>query len=175
MNDETREAILDALDDDGDVYKFDDGRELRLKIEQDVDTSPKDYECYGEFSEYSYRYDQREGHTARPDGFDGNAEKIEVAYGYWMWWQPPRGDYAPTDETGKPAKRGSQIFKDMRQNVLDLWHMGYVGLIVELWHSCPSCGSRHEDNSAALWGIEAFVDDGYKREVISDLLDELDL
>ncbi len=175
MNTETREAILDALSDDGDVFKFDDGRELRLRIEQDQDSSIRDADCWGEVSEYAYDY-WRDGKTPRPDGFDGNAEKIEVDRGLWVWWQPPRGEMAWIDpETGKVARRDSEAFLKARSDVVDLLRYGFVGIIVELWHSCPECSTRHEDNSASLWGIESMVDAAYKREVISDLLDELDI
>jgi hypothetical protein len=175
VNEETKAAILDELVDDGDTFKFDDGRWLRLKIEYDQDSSIRDADCWGEVSEYSYDY-WRDGKTPRPDGFDGNAEKLQIGRGDWIWWQPPRGEMAWIDpETGKVARRGSEAFRKARQDVIDLLTYGFIGIIVELWHECPSCASKHEANSASLWGIEAMVDDGYKREVISDLLEELEV
>jgi hypothetical protein len=166
--------ILDALDKDGATYELEDGRTLRLSIHPDNETTPRDYECYGEYSEYAYRYLYNEGHTPRPAGFDGNAEKIEVDRGYWVWWQPPRGDYAPIDPaTGKVARRDSETFREMRRAVLDLWHMGFCGVVLTVLEECDH-GHEHEVASASLWGIDS-LDNGYLREVVGDLLSEVNI
>jgi len=168
-----RDDILAALEDDGDIYKFDDGRELRLRIEHDEDHSILDEEMHGEFAWPGRTNDY--GRYDRPAGFDGNAELLGFGRSYdRIWWQPPRGDYALYDD-GKPARRGSKAFEEYRTTVLELLEYGYVGVIVELWHSCPTCASRHEDRSASLWGVEWNADDAYKREVIGDLIDELEI
>src|SRR5690606_2451220 len=80
---------------------LDDGRALRLKVEPD-DWPTLDLleDCYGTLTAAeAYRGDRDyhryptswvySGHDRpRPDGFDGNAEKLHVR-GDGYWWQPP--------------------------------------------------------------------------------------
>ena len=162
----TEVASLSDLFDDGDYVNLDDGRSVRLRIEPDQDTSVRDYECYGEFSEYAYDY-RHDHHEPRPDGFDGDAEKIQVDRGLWMWWQPPRGDYA------LDYKRGTPEFATFRSFVIDLASYGFIGLIIEVWHSCGECSTRHEETTASIWGVEWGTDDAYRRTLISELLAEV--
>lgn len=173
MHEETKKAILDELVDDGDTFKFDDGRWLRLKVECDQDTRVTDEEFWGDFAWPGRKNDY--GHYERPVSFDGNAELLGFGRSYdRIWWQPPKGDYQPY-VGNRPMRRDDPEFREMRQHVMDLLEYGYEGYVVELWHECPSCGSKHEERSASLWGIEWGADDGYKREVISDLLEELEV
>jgi len=164
-------TILDALDKDGASYDLGDGRTVRLSIEPDHDASVRDYECYGEVSEHAYRYTDREGRTERPDGFDGNAEKIEVDRGLWVWWQPPRGEMAWTEPDGTPARRGSETFRKCRESVIDLLRCGFTGVVLTVTDECDCCG-QDVTETASLWGIDS-LDDGYLADVVGDLLSEL--
>jgi len=146
--------------------ELDDGRTVRLRIEPDQDHSvlDEDEEMFGSFAHVGRRNDY--GHYERPDGFDGNAELLGIGRSYdRIWWQPRKD--AP--------RRGTSEFDLERSQIIELLEYGYVGFIIEVWHSCGECSTRHEEASASLWGIESFVDKAYQQEVISDLLAELDI
>lgn len=172
MNENDIALILDTLDHDGATYETDDGRTITLSIEQDPDTQVNDYECYGETSKYAYDY-WRDGKTARPSHFDGNAEKIEVDRGLWVWWQPPRGEMAWIDpETGKPARRGSAVFEKNRSDIIDLLRCGFSVVSIRVDHECGECGHTHEADGASVGGVDS-IDNGYLRELVTDLLAEV--
>lgn len=195
MNTETQQAILDALDDDGDTFKFDDGRVLTLKIEPDdmpflFQDRHGQLQCnedgfYGQFAwADDRRLENAYGHHVRPPDFTGNAEKLCVNRGDPLWWEPPSGDYTLHDpDTGKPARRGSRAFEDFRHQVLDMLEFGYSLVGITLTHSCPGCGDKHVENSAWLGGIDpSSIDYRYRhgegrewwRETLSDLLSEIE-
>lgn len=155
------EDILDALDKDGAEVDLEDGRTVRLSIQQDIDSDPRDDEFFGTYSKYAYDY-SRDGKTPRPDGFDGNAEKIEVAQGYWVWWQPPKDG----------PKRDTPEFREMRQAVLDLWHMGYVSVVLEITKDKDAYHRPIVVDVASLSGIDS-LENGYLREVVGELLAEV--
>jgi len=166
------EAIIAALTRHGDTYEMEDGRTLRLVIEPDTDTHVNDYECYGETSKYAYRYTDREGRAERPAHFDGNAEKIEVDRGLWVWWQPPRGEMAWTEPDGTPARRGSETFDKCRSEVIDLLRAGFYSVGIEVAHDCPTCTHTHQADSAYIGGVDS-VANGYLADLLPDLLSEV--
>ena len=157
LDDET----LDALDEDGAVVKLDDGTALRVRIEPDYDTNINDFDCYGAVEPASTRYNDYEEGPRRPDGFDGNAEKIEYARGAWMWWQPP-ADIPRTD----PA------FPKFRDAVRDILEMGFSGVILERLDGTDAYGRDIVTDVASLWGIDSLAD-SYLREVVKDLAHDL--
>lgn len=151
------------LSHDGSVLKLDDGRILRLRVEVDEDTTINDDDFYGKTEAYSHRYIGEEGHTKRPTDFTGNAQKIEVDRGYWMWWEPP---------TDGP-KRGTPEFTKLRHQVTDLLRDGFKGVVLEL---CQGTDAYHRPivvDVAQLWGIDS-TDDGYLVEIVSELWGEID-
>lgn len=180
--------ILDELTDDGDTVELDDGRTLRLRIESSDEsflfvhkdgTLDTNDECYGTFA----FYDTRErncgsyGYPVRPDGFDGNAEVLRSNGGDPLWWQPPTGDYALIDpDTGKPARRGSDTFRQLRSHVLDLLEFGYSAVGVEVLDGKDAYGRPIVVNHAWIGYVEP---EGYAtwkdtlRGIVSDLLAEL--
>jgi hypothetical protein len=170
MSKETESLDLSHLEDDGDTVKLDDGRTLRLRIEVDQDTNVMEEEFFGEFA-WCDRLDRRHMNdygtpAPRPDGFDGNAEKLSTSHGDRYWWQPPRGDYEMT------AKRGSDEFNSFRQLVMDLVEWGYKGVVLELCDGADAYGRPVVSAVASLWGIDS-LEDGYLAEVVKDLAAEL--
>jgi hypothetical protein len=145
------------------VVKMDDGRVIRCRVEiDDIPASEhiNDADGWGKVSEYAYDY-HRAGNTPRPDGFDSNAEKIQVDRGAWMWWQPPT-DVARTDPH----------FAEVRQEVRDLLEMGFRGVVLELCNGIDAYGRPIVTEVASLWGIDS-LDNGYMATVVAELLDEL--
>lgn len=161
MDDAMREAVLDALDDDGAVYKLDDGSAYRVKVEQDPDTQVTNFETYGAFSEAKDFI--RHGEDHRPAGFTGNAEKLQFDRGYWCWWEP----------NSDGPKRGTEEFSAERRQVLDLLECGFSGVIVERLDGLDAYGRDIVVAVASLWGIDS-LENGYLREVVGELLSEID-
>ena len=161
----------DELTQDGDTYSLaedvDDEttRFLRLKIEPDQDTQPfQEYDCWGRID-----YDGRPndyGHPSRPEGFDGNAERLWLDQnGGPVWWQPPTGDYE--------VKRSDPQWESFRRHVIDLASYGMCGVIVEL---CDGEDAYHRPivvKTASLWGIEVMYDRDYLAEVVRELVEEV--
>jgi hypothetical protein len=132
---EPRPAPADLVDMtwDGSV-DLDNGDRVRVTIESDEHTSVDDFDCYGRLAWVEdYRGDadwHRYGtswvysgqHAPRPDGFDGNAEILDVGHGDRMWWQPPADGFP----------RGTDEFRRMRTALVDLLCHGFSVVSVEL-------------------------------------------
>lgn len=149
------------------TFELADGNTLALRIEIDYDTSIRDYDTYGAFSEYAYDYTDESGKN-RPDDMNGNAEKLQVDRGAFVWWQP-RED-AP--------KRGTEEFRKERALVQEIAENGYVGLVVELRDGEDAAGRPHALKVASLWGIENCYatfhgDKLYAAEVVAELVAEV--
>lgn len=169
--DETPMTLADALADltqDGDTIEMGDGRTLRLRIEQDEcqvsDLWPDD--CYGavayaENSPSGYRDYPRD----RPEGFDGNAEKLHVGRGYDAWWWQPPAD----------IRRGTDTFTMQRRLVSDLLEYGFYSVGIELLDGTDAYRRPIVANAAWLGGIEPNPSASYLAEVISDLVAELEI
>lgn len=152
---------LAQLADDGDVLKLDDGRMLRLRIEVDQDFSINDYDGDGKTEQHAHSYS--EDRPQRPAGFTGNAEKIQVDRGYWMWWEPPADG----------PKRGTPEFIAERARVRDLLECGFKGVVLELCVGIDAYGRPIVVGSESLWAIDS-LDNGYLAEVVSELAEEID-
>lgn len=171
LTDEDLASIADELiagvDGSTATFELADGNTLALCIETDYDTSVRDYDTYGAFSEYSYNYDRDDGKD-RPAEMNGNAEKLQVDYDAFVWWQPP--------EDG--PKRGSEEFRTFREMVKEIAENGYVGLVVELRDGEDAAGRPHALKIAQLWGIENIYatfngDKPDAAEVVADLVAEV--
>lgn len=149
------DTLLDRLDGDGAEIKLSRGRALRLRIETDQDSDLNDFDCYGRTAPTSDYPD------TRPQGFDGNAEKIWLS-GDAIWWQPP---------TDGPA-RGTAEFRSLRAMVRDLAEYGFHGVVLELTHGHDAYRRPIVRNVASLWGIDS-LENGYLREVVGELAAEL--
>lgn len=159
-----QETASDALTEDGDTFELPDGSSLRLRFAPDEDAigNLRDHgDVWGDTSVYAYDY-RSEAHTPRPDGFTGNAEKIQMDRGYWKWWEPP-----------SDVPRSSPHFKELRQEVRDLLEYGFQGIIVEHLRGMDAYGRSIVVNVASLWGIEPFVDGAYRAEIVADLVHEV--
>jgi hypothetical protein len=154
---------LSTLREDGDTLTLDDGRVLKLKIEVDQDTSINDFDFYGTVERYCHRYVYGEGRSPRPENFTGNAEKIQVSRGEWIWWEPP------TD-----VKRTDPNFKALHDNVRDILEYGFNGVILQLCEGKDYYGKLVVVNDASLWGIDS-LDNGYIHEVVRELASELEV
>jgi len=154
------ERIDDASDmtDDGDTVELFDGTTLRLRIEADQDYNGFDEaDCYGRIG--IDRADYYYGRARRPEGFDGNAEKVSTIGGP-MWWQPP------TD-----VKRTDEGFAALRSLVSDLASFGWHIITVEHCEGVDAYGRGIVRGVASLGGIDS-VDDATVRDIVADLIDE---
>jgi len=156
--------VLEALADDGDTAELDDGRTLRLRIESD----PSDVrdlwsdDCYGAVAWVEDRPRNDYGYPPdRPEGFDGNAEKLGIGRGYdRFWWQPP-ADVA----------RGTEQFRALRTLVSDLLEFGFSNVGLEVLEGENAYHEAIVVNAAWLGGVEPW---SYgEREVLDDILSQL--
>lgn len=154
---------LGNLRDDGDTVDLPDGRKLRLRIEPDPHATINDFDCYGKCSTvHDYI---RDGKQPRPDGFDGNAEKIQVDRGLWVWWQP----------SSDGPKRGTPEFDKDRRQIRDLLELGFCVVGVELLDvSADHYGRGVVRDAAYLGAVEPYPDKDYLLSVVTDLVTELD-
>lgn len=153
--DTEREAITTMTDDD-DVTKLDDGRIVRLRIEPDSDASINDYDSDG-------RIEWTRGNSygpVRPSDFTGRAQILDRNNGYHLWWEP----YHDLTE--------NQI-RSERPRIRDLVEYGFCGYILELCDGTDAYGRPIVVDTASLWGIEPFADAAYTRELLGDLLADL--
>lgn len=158
------DAIVAALTSDRDCYALPDGRYLRLRIQPDDDYNPFDeVDCYGRVSHVDNHRDRTTGWTLRPDGFDGNAEKVWAMHDNY-WWQPPADG----------PRRGTDEFRKLRQLVCDLIAFGGQVVTVELLRGTDAYGRSIVRDVASLGGIDSLAD-GYLAEVVSDLIGQIDL
>lgn len=171
MSTETPETIAELVEKlhyDGDTADLPDGRTLRLRILPDQDSDPfNDTDLYGRIEWCSDRiYDQDGRLKGRPDGFDGNAEKMWAQQnGDAFWWQPPAD-----------VKRSDPNFSSLRSIVNDLASFGMVGYVVDVL--APDEHSDFYDHrpvltAASLWGIECMVDGASAAEIVADLVSEV--
>ena len=149
---------LTDLTDDGDTVDLDDGRTLRLRVEFDQDTTINDFDCYGKTERYCHDY-WREGRTLRPDDFTGNAEKIQVDRGLWIWWEPPADG----------PKRGTPEFRQFRGTVTDLVSYGFVLVGLELCEGTDAYNRPVVVDVTWLGGVER----SGVTDTLPDLMSEL--
>ena len=152
---------LTSLTDDGDTLDLEDGRTLRLRIELDFIDPFEEFDAYGKVA--ANTYNSLTGRSQRPEGFDGNAEKITV-YNDVLWWQPPPG--APD--------RGTPEFAKFRQLVSDLASWGMKIVFLEVLSGLDAYRQPIVVDVASLGGIDS-LEDGYVHEVVSELAAEVGL
>jgi hypothetical protein len=149
-------ADLTALTDHGDTVELEDGRTLRLLIRPDEYNNPFDvYDCYGKVAPLDRHNRQR------PDGFDGNAEKLTI-FNDVIWWQPPAD--AP--------QRGTEEFAKFRSLIIDLASWGAKVVTLEILDGIDAYGRPIVVAVANLAGIDS-LEDGYLAQVVSELYELL--
>lgn len=126
----------------------------------DDDTRVGDFDCYGKV-EHLWR---TSGHTQRPNGFDGMAEKIHTGRDEY-WWQPP-ADL-------RSGWVGSEIRPQLRNLVRDILTYGFSVYKVELCRGTDAYNSPVVVDYATIGGIEPFGDDDDKVGYVADLVAEL--
>ncbi len=152
---------LDGLIADGDTVDLPDGRKLRLRTYPEEGSDPfRDLDCYGAIAPVQTHPDT--GNSRRPDGFTGNAEKIDTRDGRY-WWEPPAD--AP--------KRGTEDFAQLRQQVRDLFDYGLQIVTLEELRGRDAYGRPIVRRAASLGGVEPFPDPDYFREILQDLYRDL--
>lgn len=152
---------LTKLAHDGDTLELPDRRSLRLRIVPDEHTTINDFDSFGRI-EWCER-PVLTGHAARPDGFDGNAEKLWAEQnGGQFWWQPPAD-----------VPRTSEHFGALRRIVIDVVTYGYAVYMLELLEGTDAYGAPIVRDVASLWGIEPFADAEYVHTIVCDLAHEL--
>lgn len=113
---------LSKLTQDGDTLDLEDGRKLRLRIEPDQDYDPfEDTDVFGKRAALNAGSHNLTGERERPEGFDGNAEKLLDYQGYGFWWQPPQD-----------VKRGDPQFTAVRDEAMEAATYGGYILYLEL-------------------------------------------
>lgn len=158
----TRDELSDLIDkarQGSAEHDFDDGTTLRVTVETDHDTNLDDFDCYGTFADANASHWRGFKNVQRPEGFDGNAEKLWYGNDGPWWWQPsPDG-----------PKRGTPEFARERDHIRELLAFGFVGVIVALRETCDCCDHAHETESDSLWGIDS-LDDDYGIDIVADML-----
>lgn len=162
--DEILAEAIDALTDDGDTFELPDGATLVLRIQPDECSTIEDIggDWYGAIEWEDTRRTNSYGHVMRPDGFDGNAEKLSTRDGS-IWWQPP------TD-----VKRGTDTFDAMRRNLIDLIEYGYSSVGVEYHKGTDAYGRPIVRGCSWLGGFEPFEDVADALELSDLVLDAID-
>lgn len=158
---------LDALTDDGKTFLLGAPGTLRLRIQPD-DLDPfTEYDCYGAVIHAEDRalYDRHEGRYRRPSHFSGNAEKIQGGRSDTYWWEPPADG----------PKRGTPDFVKLRDHVQDLLVRGMYVVTVELVKGADAYGQGIVTQVASLGGVDTIDDAGYLRDIVDDLLLQLDI
>ena len=150
---------LSDLRQDGDTLQLPDGRTLRLVIEQDWEASINDFDCYGRIEKYSHPHTWPEGHRSRPDGFDGNAEKLSCGRDAWIWWQAPAYVVRGTDE-----------FRALRSHVIELLDRGFYCIGLELLGDKDFYGRPIVVNRASLAGCDGTDPSEYVFDLLLSLL-----
>lgn len=150
------------LTDDHDIVTLPDGRELRLRVTTD-DCDVMDLwsdDCYGKVE-----WEARGDYPPRPQGFDGNAEKLSIGRGNdKLWWQPPADG---------PKRTDVSAFRKLRADVTDLFEYGWQSIGLEILD-----GRDAYNNPIVTWaewvgGIEPFADWDYRCEVIGGLAENI--
>lgn len=144
---------LTNLHDNGDILDLGDGHFLRVKIGYDPYTDINDFDFYGQVG---WGDKNIWGRDQRPKGFDGNAEKIPVMHGM-IWWQPPAD-----------IKRGTTVYKDLRDLVSDLASFGFKTVTLEYGHGADAYGNLIVRDYATVGGV-----DDTSPECLADILNDL--
>lgn len=162
IDDTTRAAAIEALRDDRATYDMPDGRTLRLCITPDEGFDPfAELDTYGRVA----WVDDRGYRQGRPDGFDGNAEKLQAGRSEQVWWQPPADG----------PKRGAEGWRELRSLVSDLLEFGCSVVTVELLEGEDAYRRPIVRDAASVGGVEPMsYGSEYLSELVSDLLAELD-
>jgi hypothetical protein len=151
---------------DGETVELLNGKKLRLKVSPDYYTDLNDFDYlgrvewskYSSYSKTSYIYDR----NPRPDGFNGNAEIIDVDRGSSLWWQPPQD-----------VARGSDQFKALRILVKNVVNYGFNVFTLELLDGKDGYGRDIVAKYSSLAGLEPFLDELSKEDILQELLSEL--
>jgi hypothetical protein len=154
--------LLADLREDGDFIGLGDGRALRLRIEPD-DVNPFDDDEF--FGRIGWPVRDDGGRDRRPQGFDGNAEKVTINRDA-AWWQPPAD--AP--------KRSDPEFAKLRRHAIDLAEYGYSIVTLELLGGEDGYGRPIVLEVASLGAVDLVDFDPnheYLTEVVGDLASEL--
>lgn len=155
---------LSELTGDGNALDIGNGQSLRLRIESD-DISPfEETDTYGRIAGLQFDRFYRHGERPRPDGFNGNAEKLYVPNnGGTYWWQPPADG----------PKRGTDEFKGLRKRVLELLEYGYCAYVLELLEGENAYHEPIVRKFANLGEIEPFPTVEYRAEIVRNLWTEI--
>ena len=156
MNDTTTllEAICAELVDDGDTFTMDDGRVIRLKIEQeecDIFDLWEDC-CYGKVEPVTLNRDYNYSERPRPAGFNGAARKLRVGRGHDGWWWQP------------PADVAQEHVESLRKLVTSIIEEGFWQVGVELLSGRDAYGQWIVQHAAWVGGIEPMSWDASARE-----------
>ena len=159
-----------ALDHDGATVELAPGVTLRLTVEPDCDANP--FECDDYLGTIVHRDSaprNEYGRPMRPDGFDGNAEVIQLGRSDFYWWQPPAD--AP--------RRGTPEWDDFRRYVVELGEYGYAVVIVDVEVGTDAVGRPIIAGRGVLGGVDWWVsgnngaegmDGSVMRDVVEDAL-----
>jgi len=151
---------------DGETVELLNGKKLRLKVRPDYLTDINDFDYLGRvewskansYNKTSYIFDKH----PRPNGFDGNAEILKKDGGSNLWWQPPQD-----------VERGSDQFRAVKKTALSVIEYGYYVYTLELLDGVDAYQKPIVTKKAALGGLEPFLDELSKQDILQELLSEL--
>jgi len=137
---------------DGETVELLNGKKLRLKVRPDYLTDLNDFDYLGRV----------EWSKARPGNFNGNAEIIDVDRESSLWWQPPQD-----------VARESDQFKVLRILVKNVANYGFNVFTLELLDGRDGYGRDIVVKYSSLAGLEPFLDELSKQDILQELLSEL--
>lgn len=158
---------LAGLCSDGDTVEVA-GRTVRLSVVSDgvqfADLAEMG-DCYGHTA-WCQRDPDYGRDRPRPDGFDGNAEKLHLRDGS-VWWQPD-------PEGGTYRVKDPAAFAAFRQQIVDILEYGFMSYGLELLDGTDAYGRPVVTACAWIGGVEPFADAGYVEALVADRFAELD-
>lgn len=147
-------------------FTLPDGSRLRIQEVPDENTSISDFDCYGKVE---WTQDDPSYGAVRPAHFDGTAEKLTNTWYSTLWWQPP----VYTKSERRHWHQNPEYRREMRQMVHDITHYGFIDLRLEHCMGEDAYGRWIVIKVAQTGGLEPFLSDNDKAEVVMDMMYEL--
>ena len=139
----------------GDIETLPNGKKIRLIMSPDYGTNINDFDYLGKV-EWVSNHGGIRGY--RPKNFDGSAEIVKRDGNANLWWSPP-----------KDVRIGSDIFRTIRKQALDVIEYGYYVYKLELLDGLDAYERPIVTKVAALGGIEPFLENDDKIDILTGL------
>ena len=139
------------------TLELDNGKTLRFRMSPD-DTRINDWDCYGKVVHIW------KGDDARPQDFDGMAEKIHTPFDSY-WWQPPQD-----------LRSGWHNYENknkFRQTIVDILTFGFDNYWIELCDGENAYGEPVVQDYTVCGGFEPLQNDDDVADTLMDMAYEL--